>query len=59
MATVSAWVTRCTGRPLQAECRHDHLHLEPGDGDGEQAHPDGGDERLALPCRVQADDHVA
>ena len=41
MATVTAWVTSFTVGPCRPKCRHHHLHLEPGDGDGEQAHPDG------------------
>ena len=47
ITTVRARVTRLTVGPLQPECGHHHLDLEPDDGDGEQVHPGGGDRRLA------------
>ena len=47
------------GGPLQPEGGHDHLDLEPGDRDGQQVHPGGGDRGLAPSGQEQRDDHVA
>ena len=47
------------GGPLQSECGHHDLDLQPDDGDGEEMHPGGGDRRLAAAGEEQGHDHVA